>query len=100
MMRCQLLLGLSLILGDQFFPANAALALNTPVNLPIDGGPIGTLQLSGGMDGYFYGQTGTSPHGAPAGSADGDSATGVNLSNAVIGLQKTSGIFQFTLDVG
>ena len=99
-MRRQLLLSISLILGDPFFLTNPALALNSPADLPIDGGPIGTLQFSGGMDGYLYGQTGTSPHGAPAGSADGDSATGVNLSNAVIGLQKTSGIFQFTLDIG
>jgi Putative beta-barrel porin-2, OmpL-like. bbp2 len=99
-MRRQLLLGISLIVGDQFFLVNAAPALDSPANFPIDGGPLGTLQLSGGMDGYLYDQTGTSPHGTPAGSADGDSATGVNLSNAVIGLQKTSGLFQFTLDVG
>ncbi len=94
------LLGLSLIAGSQISMLQSATALTSPANIPLDAGPLGTLQLSGGVDGYAYGQTGTSPHGAPGGSAAGDSATGVNLSNAMIGLQKTSGVFQFTLDLG
>ena len=99
-MQRQLLLGILLILGGQFFRLSAASALDGPANIPINAGPLGTLQLSGGIDGYVYGQTGTSPHGAPSASAAGDSASGVHLSNAQIGLQKTSGVFQFTLDLG
>jgi hypothetical protein len=52
------------------------------------------------MDGYFYGQTGTSDKDKPGASAVGDNPAGANLSNAMIEVQKTTGILQFTLEVG
>jgi hypothetical protein len=69
--------------------------LNGPSNIAIDGGPLGTLQLSGGVDGYFYGQTGTS-----SASAIGDKATGANLGGMFIHLRKTDAVVGFNLLVG
>ncbi len=93
-------MGFSIIVGTQVFVLKSASALNSPAGISIDGGPLGALTISGGMDGYFYGQTGTSEKGLPGASAVGDSATGFNVSNAIIGLQKGSGVFQFILDIG
>ena len=99
MLRKQLL-GFTLVAGSSLFAMHAAHALNGPTNIDIDGGPFGQLELSGGMSGYFYGQTGTSRNNQSGNSAVGNKATGVNLSQALIELQKTSGILQFTIEVG
>jgi len=77
---------------------HSAFALNGPTAIQIDGGPLGPLELSGGMAGYGYAQTGTSDKGGS--SLVGDRSTGVNLDAALIELQKTSGILQFTIEVG
>jgi hypothetical protein len=70
---------------------SAALALNGPSAITIDGGPLGPLSLSGGVDGGFYVQSNTSSRAKSDGAA---------LGNALIELQKTSGILQFTIEVG
>jgi hypothetical protein len=88
-------MGATIISGSIAFGANSAHALNGPSDIAIDGGPLGTLQLSGGVDGFFYGQTGTSDQ-----SSIGDKATGANLGGMFIHLRKTDGVIQFNLLVG
>ena len=85
------------IAGAQLLGVSAAHALNAPTEIPV---ADDTLQISGGIDGYLYGQSGTAPHGAPGASAVGDSPYGANLANALIGLQKSSGLLQFTVELG
>ena len=96
-MRLPLFLSIPVIAGSQLLAVSAAKALNAPAEIPIAGG---TLQISGGIDGYVYGQSGTAPKGEPDASAVGDSPYGANLSNALINLQKSSGLFQFTVELG
>ena len=86
-----------MLAGSQLLAVPSAKALNAPAEIPI---ADNTLQISGGIDGYVYGQTGTAPKGEPDASAVGDSPYGTNLTNALIALQKSSGLFQFTLEVG
>lgn len=99
MLRKQLL-GFSFVAGSSLFAMHAAHALNGPTSIDIDGGPFGQLELSGGMSGYFYGQTGTSSKNEGGNSAVGNRTSGSNLSQALIELQKTTGILQFTIEVG
>jgi hypothetical protein len=94
------LLGTALVAAGSLYAMHPAHALNGPTAIDIDGGPFGQLELSGGMSGYFYGQTGTSDRGNGNGSAVGDKSTGANLAQALIELQKTTGIMQFTIEVG
>ena len=70
------LLGTALVAAGSLYAMHPAHALNGPTAIDIDGGPFGQLELSGGMSGYFYGQTGTSNRGNPGGSAVGDQSTG------------------------
>lgn len=69
----------------------AAFALNAPGAITIDGGPLGPLSLTGGADGGFYAQTNAPP---------GTLSNGAALGNALVELQKTSGLVQFTLETG
>jgi Putative beta-barrel porin-2, OmpL-like. bbp2 len=94
------LLGTALVAAGSLYAMHPAHALNGPTAIDIDGGPLGQLELSGGMSGYFYGQTGTSNKGNSGGSLLGDRSSGANLAQALIELQKTSGILQFTIEVG
>jgi hypothetical protein len=89
-MRRQLL-GLGVFAASSLLAINAAQALTGPQAIQIDGGPAGPLQLSGGVDGYGYYLSNTS---------GGLSSNGANIANALVELQKTSGVFQFTIEVG
>lgn len=94
-MRRQLL-GLGFVAASSLIAMNAAHALNGPTAISIDGGPLGSLSLSGGVDGYgFYAS------GLPAGgNGSNTSNVGTNIGSALIELQKTSGELQFTIEVG
>ena len=96
-MRLSLFIGILVIFGSQFLALAAASAMNGPAEIPIAGN---TLQISGGIDGYVYGQSGTAPKGEPDASAVGDSPYGTNLTNALISMQKSSGLLQFTVELG
>ena len=49
------LLGLGFVAASSLLALHAAHALNGPTAIHIDGGPLGSLNLSGGVDGYgFY----------------------------------------------
>ena len=93
-MRLPLFLG---IVGLQLCAVPAAMPSNAPAEIPIAGD---TLQISGGIDGYVYGQSGTAPKGEPGASAVGDSPYGANLANALISMQNSSGVLQFTVQLG
>ena len=92
------LLGFAFAAGCSLIAMHAAQALTGPTNIQIDGGPLGPLEISGGMSGYMYGQTGTSNKTGT--SFVGDKSTGAALSQALIEIQKTTGILQFTIEVG
>lgn len=70
---------------------SAALALNGPSSITIDGGPFGQFSLSGGADGGFYVQS-NAPQSAKT--------VGAALGNALVELQKNNGVMQFTIEVG
>jgi hypothetical protein len=89
-MRRQLL-GLGLIAASSILAIHNAQALSGPTAITIKGGPLGSLSISGGVDGY-----GAYVSGLPSGLDD----TSANISNALIEIQKTSGELQFTIEVG
>ncbi len=89
-MRRQLL-GLGFVAASSLLAMNAAHALNGPTAIQIDGGPFGSLNLSGGMDGYGDYVSGLPGH---------QPASGINVGSALIELQKASGVFQYTIEVG
>ncbi|GAN81300.1 porin family protein [Acidocella aminolytica] len=89
-MRRQLL-GLGFMAASSLMAMNAAHAMNGPTAIKIDGGPLGTLELSGGMDGYGSYTSGLAGH---------QPDTGMNVGSALINLEKTSGVLQYTIEVG
>lgn len=94
-MRRQLL-GLGLVAASSILALNSAHALSGPSAITIDGGPFGSLAVSGGVDGYGYGLTGTSDNSVVGNGLN----NGAEVGSALIELQKTTGEFQFTLEVG
>lgn len=84
------LLGLGFVAASSLFALHAAQAMSGPTAIQIDGGPLGALQLSGGVDGYGYYVN------PVAGGKD----NGANIANGLVELQKTSGQLQFTIEVG
>ncbi|WP_298225642.1 outer membrane beta-barrel protein [Acidocella sp.] len=89
-MRRQLL-GLGFVAASSLLALNAAHAMNGPAAINIDGGPLGSLAVSGGADGYGYYVSNL-----PNGSKD----NGANVGSALVQLQKTSGVLQFTIEIG
>jgi hypothetical protein len=96
-MRRQLL-GLGFVAASSLLAINAAQAMSGPTAIQIDGGPLGALQVSGGMDGYGYFISGTSNTGESLSGYK--TSNGANVGSALIELQKTSGELGFTLEVG
>jgi hypothetical protein len=96
----RLLLGAGLVAGSSLLASHAAHALNGPQAIDIDGGPLGQLELSGGVDGFFYGQTGTDNSGSTANNILGDTSNGANLGGLAVHLRKTTGIIQFNVLAG
>ena len=92
------LLGLGVIAASSLLAINAAHALNGPTPIQIDGGPLGPLEVSGGLDGYGFYQTGTSTN--EGNILDTNRSNGINVGSALIELQKNTGVLQFTIEVG
>jgi hypothetical protein len=90
------LLGLGMVTASSLLALGSAHAMSGPTAITIDGGPFGQLSLSGGVDGYFYGLTGT---GTSSVIGNGTSV-GAEAQNAMIELQRTTGELQFTIEVG
>lgn len=89
-----------LALGGLMAAAHAADALTTPSPANVDLGPLGTAQISGGVDGYFWGVTGTGTATNPGFNGFGDEPVGADLGSALIQVQKSTGVLQYTLMVG
>jgi hypothetical protein len=85
------LLGLGFVAASSLLALHAAQALTGPQAITIDGGPLGSLSLSGGADGYGYVATDT---------YNGEQNEGFDVGSALIELQKTTGVVQFTAEVG
>jgi hypothetical protein len=89
-MRRQLL-GLGFVAASSLLALHSAQALTGPTAIQIDGGPLGALQLSGGVDGYGY-YINPTPSGVKS--------NGAEVGSALVELQKTSGVLQFTIEIG
>jgi hypothetical protein len=76
--------------------APQARAMNGTTNIQIDGGPLGPLEISGGIDGYFYYQSGTSDTGN---SIAGPKQVGAELNTFDFQVEKTTGIIQFEVQL-
>ena len=87
----KIFLGLGVMTVPTLCALPAAQALTQPTPIEIDGGPLGQLPLSGGVDGYGFLTTGLADH---------EQDTGINVGSFLIGLQKTSGILRFNIQVG
>jgi hypothetical protein len=84
------LLSAVLLAGTCLAMPHAAHALNGTSNIQIDGGPLGPLDFSGGVDGYFYAQGGQTP---------GHNGTGADVDDFMIQLSKNTGPVQFQLQL-
>jgi hypothetical protein len=93
-MRRQLL-GLGFVAASSLLALHAANAMSGPTAITIDGGPLGSLSLSGGVDGYGYVNAFSSTS-----SLIGNSSNGAYVGSALTELQKTSGELQFTIEIG
>ncbi len=91
--------GLGFMAASSILAFHAAQAMTAPTAITIDGGPLGPLELSGGVDGYGYYLSGTNPSLNPSGSFT-NKADGIYVANALVELQKSAGIVQFTIEVG
>jgi hypothetical protein len=105
-MRRQLL-GLGFVAASSLLALHTAQAMSGPTAITIDGGPFGSLNISGGVDGYGYYLTGTGSNDAYGTNVLGDhnNGNGFNSNNfeigsALIELQKTTGELQYTIEVG
>jgi hypothetical protein len=65
--------------------------MSGPQAITIDGGPLGDLEVSGGVDGYGYVVNNT---------AGNQQSTGMNMGNGMFEVQKATGELQFTIEVG
>ncbi len=89
-MRRQLL-GLGFVAASSLLAIHAAQALTAPQPITIDGGPLGELEVSGGVDGYAYVMSNTSNH---------IQSTGMGMSSGILEVQKNTGVLQFTVELG
>jgi hypothetical protein len=81
----------------------SAYALDGPHSIEIDGGPLGSLEISGGTDGFGYYISGTGDKTACNFNIYclmGDKPVGADVLNYLFTIQKNTGIIQATLEVG
>lgn len=76
-----------------------AYAVDQPDPFSFEAGPLGTLQLSGGADGFAYGLTGTGD-GLNKGLLGTSTSYGVQFLNGLVKLEKPEGPIQFTIEAG
>jgi hypothetical protein len=96
-MRRQLM-GLGFIAASSLLALHAANAMNGPTSITVDGGPVGSLSISGGIDGYAYFEDPYSEHtGAPETGIP-FKEDGAYIANTQIDIQKTTGILQFNIE--
>lgn len=88
------LMGLGFIAGSSIMAMGAAHALNGQSNINVDGGPLGQLEMSGGVAGMGYTVSNNKP------SQSGYNSVGTRVNAVIVQLQKTTGVVQFFLEVG
>ena len=76
-----------------------ARAVEQPIPYSFDAGPLGTLEVSGGADGYSYSLTGTGDE-LNKGLLGTSTGVGVQFLNGLVKLQKPDGLIQFTIEAG
>jgi hypothetical protein len=91
------LLGLGFVAASSLLALHAANAMTGPTAIQIDGGPVGALQVSGGIDGYGYYLGDTTESGNLPFT---HKSIGADVANALVEVQKTDGQLQFTVEVG
>ena len=74
-------------------------AVDLPPPISFEAGPLGTLQLSGGADGYVYALTGAGS-GSEPGLLGTSKSGGIQFLNGLIQLQKPDGLVRFTIEAG
>jgi hypothetical protein len=73
-------------------------AVEGPKPVAFEAGPLGTLDFSAAGDGYFFFQSGTSSDSKT--SIAGKQPTGVDVNAWLIELRKSTGLVQFTIQLG
>lgn len=76
-----------------------AKAMTSPQPTAVDLGPLGSVNLSGGISGLAWWQSGTSNNSNPEASALGDQSVGANIENAYLNINKASGLIQYTVQL-
>ena len=76
-----------------------AFAVDQPAPFSFNAGPLGTLELSGGADGFAYALTGAGD-GANKGLLGTSTSIGLQFLNGLIKLEKPDGVLQFTIEAG
>jgi hypothetical protein len=76
-----------------------ACAVEQPTPVSFDAGPLGTLEISGGADGYAYALTGTGDD-LNKGLLGTSTSIGLQFLNGLVKLEKPDGLFQFTIEAG
>ena len=74
-------------------------AVEPPDPFSFDAGPLGTLEISGGADGYAYALTGAG-NDANKGLLGTSTSVGLQFLNGLVKLQKPEGLIQFTVEAG
>ena len=81
-------------------PAAAHAAdLPSPITFEFSAGPLGTLELSGGADGYGYALTGAGDE-TSKGLLGTSTSAGVQFMNGLVELRKPDGLLRFTVQAG
>ncbi len=81
------------------FMLGRAHAVDSPDPFTFEAGPLGTLQISGGADGYVYALTGAGSD-TTKGLLGTSTTAGIEFLNGLIKLQKPDGMVQFTIEAG
>lgn len=85
------LLGLGFITASSIMAMSAAHAMTGQSNIKVDGGPLGQLEMSGGFDAFGYTMTNNGPN---------SHQSGTRVDALFLELQKTTGVVQFTVEMG
>lgn len=87
-------IGFGVVVVSSWLTMGAAYAMINQSNINIDGGPLGPLEMSGGVAGYGYVLTNNASNGM------GYHQSGLRSAAMFLQLEKATGILQFTVSVG
>lgn len=93
------LIALAVFCGMSITTAPLAVAMNGPSAVRMDAGPLGTLDVTGGVDGYMYALSGAGDS-SNAGLLGTRKSSGAEFMNGLIKIEKPDGLVRFTLEGG